>query len=101
MTSPLRSDWDDERLVAAFAARADADSATPTDLAEAVVERLAGRPRPSIFTVRRAAPALGAAAAIALAIIVGGGQLLKAGPAASLAPTSTGLSAPKPSSAAS
>jgi hypothetical protein len=87
MTGP-REDWDDARLNAAFAARTATAPTTPSDLAIDTVERLEGQPRPTILSVRRVAPALGAAAAIALAMIVGAGQLARTPPAASIEPSS-------------
>jgi hypothetical protein len=91
-------DWDDERLAAAFAARATSAPPAPSDLAVTVVERVVGQPRPTVLSARRLAPGLGAAAAIALAVIIGAGRMATTSPAASVGPTSTnGPSAANPS----
>jgi hypothetical protein len=72
MTQP-RPDWDDERLGAAFAARAARTPAAPPDLSEVVLEATERRPGPRIGL----AWVLAAAASVALAIGVGGAVLLE------------------------
>lgn len=94
-------DWDDDRLTAAFAARAEAASVAPPELVSGTIERVARNRRPA-RPMGRFVPTLGAAAAAVVAVVLGAGQL--ANPRASAAPSSAGpttsaLSAPPSSSA--
>ena len=95
--SDARPDWDDARLNAAFVAWADAAAPAPPDLIAAVRARVAAVPRP-VSGIRRFAPVLGLAAALAIAVIVGVGRLGRATPADSGAPSNaaetSGVSAP-------
>lgn len=75
--------WDDERLDAAFAARAERAPATPPDLPVAVRDRLEAAPQSSASGIRRLAPSLGLAAAVVVAVALGAGQLARSDPAAS------------------
>ena len=72
MTLPPDDDWSDDRLDAAFAARAAATPATPVELADEVHRRIATAER-----LRVRWPWLaGAAAAVAIVVIVAGSSLI-------------------------
>lgn len=98
-----REYWDDARLDAAFAARARARPPVPPDLIPELRDRLAVAPRP-VSGLRRLAPILGLAAALAIVAVVGVGQLGHLmTPAASSSPTPvetrTTIATPPPSDA--
>lgn len=83
------SAWDDARLEAAFTARDGLVRSTPPDLAVSVIARVAARPAGPTVGFRRAAPGLGLAAAVVVAIAIGAGQLAQAPPAASSSPNAS------------
>jgi hypothetical protein len=85
--------WDDARLAAAFAARAEVASSTPSDLAASVLGRLASRPANTTIAFRRAAPLIGIAAAVVVAVALGVGQLSRTPPAASSSPNASNVAA--------
>ena len=86
-------DWDDARLDAAFAARAGLARSTPPDLAISVLARIASRPSRPTVGVRRLAPGLGLAAAIAVAIVIGSAQIARTPPATSSSPNASAVAA--------